>query len=129
MSGIPSFYADQRTISFSVSPEITRCFQQNWFFNRIGATANGDLFVGDFIISFGLVRGASIGLSLICIVELMLNCFGYELNGFSGRTIDGLRKKNKSDGLSRLCVVLVSSIIGEVMHQNNYFGNKYMIRF
>merc|ERR1712127_961248 len=129
MSGIPSFYADQRTVSFSVSPEITRYFQQNWFFNKIGATMNGDLFIGDFMISFGLVRGATVGLSLICVAEFMLNCVGYEMDGFSARIVDGSRRKTQSGGLSRLCVVLMSSIIGEVMHQNNYFGNKYMIRF
>ena len=127
MAEIPSYYQDQRSVQFSINPEVSRFFQRNFH-----VTQAGDLWIGDCKISIGFIRGFSIGLTMVSFGECLLNLFGYELCGFSIKPIGYSRMTNKTSSnntATKLCIVLLSSIVTEILFQNNYFGRKYTVRF
>merc|ERR1712130_855884 len=118
MTEIPSYYQDQRGIQFSINSDINRFIQRNF-----QLTNAGDLWIGDYKISVGFIRGLSFGLTIVSLGECLLNLFNYELCGFSIKPIGYSERTNKtpihpSNRATKLCIVLLSSIITEIMYQN-----------
>merc|ERR1712156_751843 len=129
MAEIPSYYHDQRSVQFSINPEWSRFFHRNFH-----VTQRGDLWIGDWKISVGFIRGLSIGLAVVNLGECLLNLFGYELCGFSIKPIGysvmtNKQLTNSNNRATKLCVILFSSLITEIMFQNGYFRTQYTVRF
>merc|ERR1712117_267611 len=126
---IPSYYQDQPGgIQFTINSDISRFFQRNFH-----VTQTGDLWIGNCRLSFGFIRGLSIGLTIVSLGECLLNLFDYELCGFSIKPRGYSKMRNRvytNNRATKLCIVLLSSIITEIMLQNNYLGKQqYTVRF
>ena len=128
MNEIPSYYHDQRGgVQFSINSDIGRFFERHFH-----VAQTGDLWIGKTRISIGFIKGLSIGLTIVSFGEFLLNLFDYELCGFSIKPMGYSKMRNMTypnNRATKLCIVLLSSIITEIMYQNNYFGKNYTVRF
>merc|ERR1712189_116188 len=128
MSKFPGSYGDQNTLNFtsSISSSVDNFLRTN----RIRLNNSGDLWLGNTVISQGLLRGAGMGMTIASVVDFVLAVFGYELNGFRLQALGTYyyNKTRPNNAMTKLCIILLGSIIGEVMLQNGHFGGRYQFK-